>query len=175
MTVALVYPPNTRFSTSNTEPSPTSSSSTITASTASMRPSRALTCFQRSVQSVPCKPICHASSSTSSLLASYTLSTILKLRDVPAGLSRMASASSPGAATAPHMDRALSSARERLVSGIHNASPAPPSAATSARCWVRISAALSSGRVTNLTLLKLRNRRNGTLEKTYRNRSHARV
>ena len=91
MTVALVYPPNTRFSTSNTEPSPTSSSSTITASTASMRPSRALTCFQRSVQSVPWTPICHASSSTSSLLASYTLSTILKLRDVPAGLSRMAS------------------------------------------------------------------------------------
>jgi len=32
---------------------------------------------------------------------SYTLSTILKLRDVPAGPSRVASGSSPGAATAP--------------------------------------------------------------------------
>jgi hypothetical protein len=44
------YPPIRRRSTATTLPSPTSSSSTIAASTISMRPSRSLACFHRSAQ-----------------------------------------------------------------------------------------------------------------------------
>ncbi len=46
----------------------------------------------------------------------YILSTILKLRDVTAGMSRTASASSPGAATSPQMLLALILARAKVVS-----------------------------------------------------------
>ena len=74
------------------------------------------------------------------------------------------------------MDETISAAATgSVVSGPGGRYPLAGAAQEGQECPVRISAALSSGRVTNLTLLKLRNRRNGTLEKTYRNRSHARV